>query len=179
MAAVAVALGTALVPLAVRNLESAVDSMKQAIVRSRQKPSTHTYHTTVGQGLSNWWHRPAIEAAQARAEAAALQAAAATILASAPPEAGLAAAAAPAAEAAEAASPGGAPGGAPAANNPALSPFDQFAAAVEEDPKPLSGGKRRNKSRKARKGSRKARKGSRRARKGSRKARKGLKSRRA
>ena len=93
MAAVAVALGTALVPLAVRNLESAVDAMKQAIVRSRQKPSTHTHPTTVGQKLSNWWHRPAIEAAQARAEAAALQAAAATILASAPPEAGLAAAA--------------------------------------------------------------------------------------
>jgi len=169
MAAVAVALGTALVPLAVRNLESAVEAMKQAIVRSRQKPSTHTHPTTVGQKLSNWWHRPAIEAAQARAEAAALQAAAATILASAPPEAGLAAAAAPAAEAAEAASPAAAP----SANAPALNPFDQHAAAVEEDPKApnksknpfnnMGGGKRRNKTRKAR----------------SRKGRKGLKSRKA
>ena len=170
MAAVAVALGTALVPLAVRNLESAVDAMKQAIVRSRQKPSTHTHPTTVGQKLSNWWHRPAIEAAQARAEAAALQAAAATILASAPPEAGLAAAAAPAAEAAEAASPAVPAANQPAANNPALNPFDQFAEAVEEDPQlpknpfnNMGGGKRRNKSRKAR----------------SKKGRKGLKSRKA
>ena len=67
-----------------------------------------------------------------------------------------------------------APGGAPPA--PSAPPAPEVA---EEDPEPPSGGKRRNKSRKARKGSRKARKGSREARKGSRKARKGLKSRKA
>jgi hypothetical protein len=163
----AAALAIAAVPVAVDLLRSGINALKAEVETSRQKVSSHTHRTTLGQKLSNWWHRPGINAAQAKAEAAALQAASAAILASAPPEAGLAAAAAPAAEAAEAASPAVPAANRPVANQPAANnPFDQFAEAVEEDPhlpNNMGGGKRRNKSRKVR----------------SRKGRKGLKSRKA